>query len=126
MGRLSPELLTRVETFSDRTLDLVPHLEKSRCYRRVIDQMVGCGTSVGANTFEADQAVSAADFCKAIGIAVRELAETQFWIRTCARRSWVSQARIEDLEDEAVQLAKIFSTMITRTRRKRRAVAASA
>ena len=120
MGRLSFELRDRAELFGNRMLDVVQALERKRVYLRVIDQMVGCGTSVGANACEADQAVSPPDFCKALGIAVKELAESQYWLRTCGRRAWLPKTRLGLLENEALQLSKIFSTMIVRTKRKAR------
>lgn len=86
MGRLQQELLSRAEDFGDRMLDVVLTLEKERVSKRVLDQMTGCGTSVGANAFEADQAMSAADFCKTLGWSVKELNESRYWIRLCGRR----------------------------------------
>lgn len=118
MGRLKTELRDRSERFSDRMLDVAGELEKKRVYARVVDQIVGAGTSVGANTAEADQAVSRADFAKCLGIVVKELAESDFWLRTCVRRGWIAQERLVELQAEATSLGKIFSRMIVRSRRK--------
>ena len=119
MGRLTVEIRERAIEFSDRVLDVVEALEKKRVYRRIVDQMVGSGTSVGANACEADQAVSRPDFCKALGTVIKELAETQYWLGLCARRGWLAARRLEMLEQEALELAKIFSTMVVRTRRRK-------
>src|SRR5687768_16793365 len=69
------EIKDRTTEFGDRVLDVVEALERKRIYRRIVDQMVGSGTSVAANACEADQAVSRPDFCKALGTVVKELAE---------------------------------------------------
>jgi four helix bundle protein len=97
-------------------MDVVQALEKKRVYRRVIDQVVGAGTSVGANACEADQALSRADFAKSLGIVVKELAESQFWLRVCVRRGWLHATRLQELQSEAEVLSKVFSTMIVRSR----------
>lgn len=81
MGRLRVETLERVEKYSDRVLDVVAALEKKRVRGRILDQLTGSGTSAGANTWEADEAVSPADFCKTLGVVVKELNETRFWLR---------------------------------------------
>ncbi len=120
MGRLSEELRSRTESFADRMLDVVDTLELKRSYSRILDQMVGAGTSVGANICEADQAVSRPDFAKCLGIAVKELAECQYWLRVCVRRGWLPDTRLAPLQLEAEELAKIFNAMITRTRRARK------
>jgi four helix bundle protein len=117
MGRLSLELRDRAEIFGNRMLDVVQALERKRVYARIIDQMVGCGTSVGANACEADQAMSGPDFCKALATVVKELGESQYWLRTCIRRSWLTTRRLGPLQEEATHLARIFSTMIVRTRK---------
>src|SRR5215471_8091812 len=112
MGRLAQNLIERTERFGDRMLEVVHELERKKVYTRIIDQMVGCGTSVGANACEADQAVSAADFCKSLGIALKELGEARYWLRLVVRREWLKSARLESLLQEAVELSRIFGTMV--------------
>lgn len=86
MGRLKDDMLERVERYADRVLDVTEALERSRRPRRVVDQMTGSGTSVGANAFEADEAMSAKDFIKCLGVILKELNETRFWLRRCVSR----------------------------------------
>lgn len=120
MARLQPELLTRVEGFADRVLELALALSNSGVHVRVVGQLIGCGTSVGANVFEADEAMSRADFCKCLGIAVKELNEVRFWIRLVARHGWVKAERLGDLEGECLQLKKVLSSMVARSKRANR------
>jgi four helix bundle protein len=80
-GRLKPEFLDRTETFSDRCVAVAERLSTDRRFARVIDQLVGCGTSVGANTAEADEAMSQKDFRKSLAIVAKELSETRFFLR---------------------------------------------
>jgi four helix bundle protein len=49
----------------------------------------GSGTSVGANIFEADEAMSRPDFCRMLGIVIKELNETRFWLRLVVARKWI-------------------------------------
>lgn len=118
MGRIKVELLTRVEAFSDRIVDVVEVLEKHGRSRRIIDQITGSGTSVGANMFEADEALSRADFCKTIGIVLKELNETRFWIRMISRRKWLPAARLGPLQAESDELRRILGTILTRSRQR--------
>lgn len=117
MGRLTPNLLERVEAFADRILDVADALQKSRRSDRVVHQLVGCGTSAGANCFEADEALSRADFAKTIGIVIKEINESRFWLRLCIRRTWLTPERLTPLLREAEELKKVFGTILTRTRR---------
>lgn len=117
MGRLSRELLERAEAFSHRVFDVAEVIEKQRRPKRVVDQLVGSGTSVGANAWEADEALSRADFCKGLGIAIKEIVETRYWLRFVAQRGWVKPARLAALEAEGLELKRIFGAMLSRTRK---------
>lgn len=117
MGRLKPQLLERVESFADRVLDVVEALQRKRVNRRVLDQLTGCGTSVGANVFEADEAMSRPDFCKCLALSVKELSETRYWMRLSGRRGWVKPSQLSALQAESIELSRILGTIIIRSRR---------
>ena len=78
VGRLQQELMERAESFSHRVVDVAESLEQQKRSRRIIDQMIGSGTSVGANVCESDEALSRPDFCKGLAIALKELGETRY------------------------------------------------
>lgn len=117
MGRLRQEFLDRVEAFSHEVLDLVSALEQRQISRRVVDQMAASGTSVGANVFEADEAMSRKDFVKCLSIAAKELSETRYWIRLSASRSWIPMETVQHALAECAELRMILGTMIVRSRR---------
>ena len=116
--RLSQELLDRSESLAHRTVDVAEQLVKQRRFSRIIDQLVGSGTSVGANSCEADEAMSARDFCKGLGVVVKELSETAFWLRFASKRGWIKPTRLAPLMLECDELKRIFGSMLARTRKK--------
>lgn len=118
MPRFRPATIERVEEFSHRTVDVAEELERAGRSRRVVDQMIGSGTSVGANLAEADEALSRPDFCKCLGIAVKELAECRFRLRFVSKRGWIPSQRLTSLELESTELKSMFGAMLSRTRRK--------
>ncbi len=116
MGRLKAEFLERTEEFANRIVHLAMALPDDRRIGRIVDQVIGAGTSVGANTWEADEAMSRADFRKCLSIAAKELAETRFWLRLIAKQGWIQASRLADLEVECDELQKIIGTILKRTR----------
>ena len=118
MSRFRTPTIDRVDAFTHRVVDVAEEIEDAGKSRRVVDQLVGCGTSVGANLSEADEAVSRADFCKTLGIIVKELNECRYWLRFVAKRGWIKPARLDPLQQEAAELKSIFGSMLLRTRRK--------
>ena len=116
MGRLRGDILERVESFADRVVKVADALESRRTSRRIVDQVLAAGTSVGANVFEADEAMTRADFVKCLCIATKELNETRFWLRLIGRHQWIKNDRLASLLEESVELKKVFGTMISRTK----------
>lgn len=111
MGRLREDFLHRIESFCDTALDACDVLEQARRSPRLIGQFGACSTSVGANAYEAAEAVSVKDFRRALGIAIKELNESKFWIRLFGRRGWISAEVATALEDEADQLRRIIGAI---------------
>jgi len=120
MGRLDHDILERTEKFAHRVVDVADVLAEQRRSRRVVDQLVGSGTSAAANLFEADEAMSRADFCKCLAIVVKELNETAFWLRFTATRAWIEAHRLEPLITECSELKRVFGSMLARVRNKDR------
>lgn len=116
MGRLDGPLLERTEVFIDRCLNVCEQLERGGVSRRIVDQLTGSSTAVGANLFEADEALSRKDFAKTVAIAIKELNETRFWLRLLVRRTWIPQDRLTELNAEASELKSILGAILSRTR----------
>ncbi|MCC6661965.1 MAG: four helix bundle protein [Phycisphaerales bacterium] len=114
---MSAELLSRGKTFSHRVADVTEVLEAKRRSRRIVDQLFGSGTSVGANLYEADDAVSRKDFCKSLGTVLKELGETRFWLEFVGERGWIQQKRLVPLIGECQEMKRLFGTMLARIKR---------
>lgn len=117
MGRLQPTFLPRVEAFSNAMVDVAEHLIRERRFSRIADQIAAAGSSVGANSFEADEAMSRADFVKTLCIVIKELNECRFWLRLCQTRKWLELERSQKLLAEATELKTICGAIVSRTRK---------
>jgi four helix bundle protein len=78
---------------------------------RLIGQLVGCGTSVGANYCEANEGVSKKDFRNTIGRCVKEAKETKFFLRMIAASEPALADEARKLYREAKELHLIFASM---------------
>ncbi|MFG0283176.1 MAG: four helix bundle protein [Phycisphaerales bacterium JB039] len=115
MGRLREDFLHRIERFCDAALDECDRLENARRSRRLVEQFGACSTSVGANAYEAAEAVSVKDFRRALGVSIKELSESKFWIRLFGRRGWIAAEVAAALEDESDQLRRIIGAIRHKT-----------
>jgi four helix bundle protein len=60
--------------------------------------------------------MSLKDFRKCLAIAIKELAETRFWLRIVIRRGWLSEARLAPLLSEQDEIRKVIGSILTKTR----------
>jgi len=74
-------VLVKSYAFSKRTVLLYKFLLKNKQPRSLADQLLRCGTSVGANMEEAVGGFSRRDFAAKCSIAYKEAREAHYWLR---------------------------------------------
>ncbi len=84
--------------------------------RTLADQLLRAGTSIGANTEEAQAGQSRAHFLSKISIACKEARETQYWLRLLAATEALPASRLTVLTSESTQLVAILTTIVRNTR----------
>jgi len=104
----SPDLKDRTKAFSIRIIQLIKALPNDLASRTIANQIIRCGTSVGANYRAACIAKSRADFINKIKICAEESDETAFWLELLHESSIIPQSKLANLEREANELTSIF------------------
>jgi len=99
----------RAASFGEGIIAFAGKIQVNPITRRLIDQLVGAGTSVGANYCEADDAVSKKDFRHKISICKREARESKFFLRMIAKAVPDLRDEARPLWQEAQELHLIFS-----------------
>ena len=79
------DLKERTARFGEAIIDFAKTIPLNPVTTRIISQLVGAGTSVGANYVEADDAVSKKEFLKNIGTCRKEARETKHFLRMAVR-----------------------------------------
>ena len=75
-------------------------------------QLLRCGTSVGANIVESQQAQSRADFISKLSIALKEACETDYWLRLLNETSYIADEAFQPLIAECRELEKMLTAII--------------
>jgi len=83
-------------------------------------QVLGSGTSPGANYEEARGAESKADFVHKLGIVLKELSETRYWLKLLIKSKLIPSKRIESVFSEADELCKIIGKSVITVKKKQR------
>jgi len=111
------DIAERAFEFALMVVELVKRLPAGVAEHRIAYQLVKSGTSVGANVEEGYGAESVKDRIHKFSIARKEARESRYWCRL------LQEAAIGDVEaaaflaDEAMQLARILSSLIQKDQR---------
>jgi four helix bundle protein len=108
-GKRVYDLEERTARFGEAVIDFAKTIPQSAVTNRIISQLVGAGTSVGANYLEADDAVSKKEFLKNIGTCRKEARETKHFLRMIVRAVPELKPEARKLWTEARELNLIFS-----------------
>ncbi|HKX60619.1 MAG TPA: four helix bundle protein, partial [Verrucomicrobiae bacterium] len=116
------DLSDRLWKFAARVAKVVDALPHTRSGRHVAAQLIRCGTAAPPNYDEGRVAESRADFAHKVNVALKELVESEGWLKFIAIASLLSESKIHAIRDECSQLCKILTASVAtaRGRRKRR------
>jgi four helix bundle protein len=103
------DLEERTARFGEAIIDFAKSIPQNAVTNRIISQLVGAGTSIGANYVEADDAVSKREFLKSIGTCRKEARETKHFLRMAVRSVPELKPHARKLWMEARELHLIFS-----------------
>ena len=115
------DLEERLLEYSVRIIKIVEQLPNTRTGNHVAGQLLRSGTSAYPNHGEAQAAESQRDFIHKIRISLKELRETQRWLKLIRRLPLVSKPELlDDILNETEELIRIFVTSIKTAERKRK------
>jgi len=99
----------RTAKFGEILIKFCNKIPRNPITNPLITQLVKCGTSIGANYCEADDAESKEDFRHKIGIVKKECRETKHFIRMVVMAIPLFKEEARSLWQEAKELNLIFN-----------------
>ena len=115
------DLEERLLAYSVQIIKIVEQLPKTRVGNHVTGQLLRSGTSPYPNHGEAQAAGSPKDFIHKLRISLKELRETQRWLKLIQRVPLVKSAsQLDGIQQETEELIKIFVASIKTAQKKRK------
>ena len=105
------DLEERTALFGEAIVRFSKKIPRDPTNNRLIDQLVGCGTSIGGNYCEANERVSKKDFRNVVGPCVKEAKETKYFLRMVAASEPGLARQGRELYREAKELHLIFASI---------------
>ncbi len=111
-GKIGDKLTDRLLIFAVEILKFISTLPGDSTAKHITTQLFRSSTSAGANYEEARSAESKADFIHKLGIVLKELKETRFWLRLILQAELVDFKKIEPFLRESEELCAIVAQSI--------------
>ena len=104
------DLQERLFKFAVDVIKMLRSLKGGNDLRIISNQLGKAATSSGANYEEAQAAVSRADFGYKVGISLKEMRESNYWLRIL-KELYPTNLEIERLVKESFELKNILGTI---------------
>ena len=119
MKKRTYDLEERLLEYSVRIIKVVGWLPSTRTSSHVAGQLLRSGTSPYSNHGEAQAAESSRDFIHKLRISLKELRETERWLKLVQRLPLIKKPELlNDILEETEELIRIFVASIKTSEKK--------
>ena len=105
-------LIDKSIAFASRIIKLHQYLIKTKKETIISKQIVRSGTSIGANINEANYGQSKADFISKMHIALKETAETEYWIKLLTMSEYITGDMGSSLLSDCLEIKRVLIASI--------------
>ncbi len=106
------DLQDRFIDYAVRIIKVSENLPDTKTGKHICSQVLKSGTSSAANYGEAQSAESKADFIHKLKVALKELRETEIWLKIIIRSKLIRTSKLSPLLSETDELISILFTSI--------------
>lgn len=107
-------VVVKSRNFAIRIVKLYKHLTNEKTEFVMSKQLLRSGTSVGANIAEAEHGQTEADFYAKMNIALKEIAETEYWLNLLHDTEFTSDIEHESIMIDCLELLKLLTAITKR------------
>lgn len=108
----------KCDAFALRIVKLYQALVDDRKEYIMSKQLLRSGTSIGANVSEGQYAVSKADFRSKNSIALKEAAETEYWLNLLHNANYLTKKELDSLLADLIPIIKILVKIVKNSEEK--------
>lgn len=103
-------------SFAIRIVNLSRYLSEEHKEFVLSKQLLKSGTSIGANISEAEYAQSKIDFTAKMSIALKEAAETKYWIELLRETEYLREEEYRSMKADCVEMIKMLTAVVKRSK----------
>ena len=105
-------LRTKSKEFAKTIVFLCRRLKDNKAETVMINQLLRCGTSIGANIYEAQYAQGTRDFISKFEIALKECNESEYWIELLYETGCITKSEFNDFQSCCIELRRMIVSSV--------------
>lgn len=106
-------LRTKSKEFAKDIVLLCRKLKQNGVESALTNQLLRCGTSVGANVHEAQYAQGTKDFISKFEIALKECNESEYWLELLLETNSLTESEFKDCQKKCIELRRMLVSTVT-------------
>ena len=111
-------LIDKSVDFGARIVKLYRYLAETKHESILSKQLLRSGTSIGANVNEAQYGNSKADFIAKLHIALKETAETEYWLHLLVKSDYLDENKAAGILTDCLEIKRILISSINTAKQK--------
>jgi four helix bundle protein len=111
-------LRNKSKDFSKDIVFICRKLKQNGVEGALINQLLRCGTSVGANVHEAQYAQGTKDFISKLEIALKECNESEYWLELLYETESLTEAEFNNFKKFCIELRRMLVSSVTTLKNK--------
>lgn len=111
-------LRNKSKEFSKSIVFLCRKMKQNGVEGALINQLLRCGTSVGANIHEAQYAQGTKDFISKFEIALKECNESEYWLELLYETNTISKTEFDEFQNKCIELRRMLVSSVTTLKEK--------
>lgn len=112
-------ILSKSKAFAVRIVRLYQYLCNDKKEFVLSKQLLRSGTSIGANVKEAVRGQSKPDFISKMSIALKEAAETEYWLELLYETDYLDETQFQSIYMDNQELLKILTSIVKSSKERR-------
>ena len=111
-------LRNKSKEFAKDIVFLCRKMKQNGVEAALLNQLLRCGTSVGANVHEAQYAQGTKDFISKFEIALKECNESEYWLELLYETNSISEVEFQKFQKECIELRRMLVSYVTTLKNK--------
>ncbi len=112
-------LRDKSKAFAKEVVFLCRRLKQNNVEGALINQLLRCGTSVGANVHEAQYAQGTKDFISKFEIALKECNESEYWLGLLYEVKSINEEEFLRFSKDCTELRRMLVSSVTTIKNKK-------